>query len=548
MTTNNTYDYIICGGGTAGCALASRLHEGNPDLSIALLERGPDERKNPLVLNPLGVAKLHEVGLDSIYPTEPQPQLDNRRIELHAGNILSGSSAVNYGLWMRGHSKDYDHWASLVGDKRWSYQGLLPYLKRIEAHWDPDGSRETHGFDGPFKIRSGRGYPLKQPVYDGLAELGLEDNPDQHGGQPVGIGPLTENWSPVRQPSGLAYDLSGVDIHTGCVVKKIVLEKGTSGSGCRATGVELTYGRILRANKEVILSCGAYHTPQVLMLSGIGAREELSRLNIDTIVDSPYVGANLFDHLGCFLCWKLNSKAAEVGLAMGNPKFMENPVHLEGLACDWIGIDSLPQDGLLKALQDDGDLKVDDSHPLLEKRAHHWLAPFYMPLSLGEGYDVSMDGEHITISTLNFQPTSRGVITLRSTDPTDTLVIDPNYMATHHDRYVQRAALKRSVELAETAALKPFVVGEVPPRGKAPLTGSSSDDEFDARVRQTAMTINHAAGTAAMGKVVDAELKVKGIQGLRVCDASIFPAPVSATPQATVYAVAESLADQILVS
>lgn len=549
MASGNSYDYIICGGGTAGCALASRLHQGNPHLSIVILERGPDERKNPLVLNPLGVAQLRDAGLDSVHPTEPQPELNNRRIQLHAGNILSGSSAVNYGLWMRGQYKDYDHWADLVGDQRWSYEGLLPYFKRIETHWDPNGNRDLHGFDGPFKTRARNCYPMKESVHDGLTEIGLKDNPDQNGGEPIGIGPCTENWSPTRQPSGLAYDLSSVDIHTGVTVSKIVLEKLPDDSGCRATGVELTDGRTLQARKEVILSCGTYRTPQVLMLSGIGPREELSRLGIDVMVESPYVGTNLFDHLGCSLCLKLDSKAAEDGLAMGNADFMSKPIHMEGLACDWIAMDSLPKSELLSALQADaGSDEVDDNHPLLAGRAHYWLAPFYMPISLGEGYDVSIDGEHISFSTLNLQPTSRGTVTLSSPDPTDTPVIDPRYLSTEHDRYVVRAALKRSVRLAETAALSSFIKSQVPPRDKASLASSSTDEEFDARIRGCAVTINHGAGTAAMGKAVDSKLRVKGVEGLRVCDASIFPAPVSAALQATVYAVAESLADLILSS
>lgn len=545
MSTSQEYDYIICGGGTAGCVVASRLKQGNPSLTIAIIERGPDDRSNPLVLNPLGVAQLKDIGLDSLYPTTKQTHLNDRIIELHAGNVLSGSSAVNYGVWMRGQAKDYDHWAELVGDQRWSYEGLLSHFKRCETHYDPNGDRSQHGFDGPIKTSSGREFPLRKPVHDGLVEIGLKDNPDAIAGEPLGISALCENWSPTRQPSGLAYDLSGVDLITGAYVQKVQVENVHD--EVQATGVQLADGRTLRARKEVILSCGAHRTPQILMLSGIGPRDELLKIGVQVIIDSPLVGENLFDHIGSTLVFKLDPKAAEEGLAVGNTKFMENPKHLQGLAAEWMAVDSLPKNELKAALQADaGDAKISDDHPLLAGRAHHWTATFYMPLSLGEGYDVQVDGEHISVNTLNFHPTSRGTVTLSSSDPRDSPIVDPQYMATHHDRYVLRAGTRKALKFAETQALRPFLVGEVPPVGKEPLTSRSSDEEIDARVRESSLTIHHPAGTAAMGKVVDSKLSVNDVRGLRVCDASVFPAPISATTQATVYAVAEALADMIL--
>lgn len=545
MSAAAEYDYIICGGGTAGCVVASRLKHSNPSLSVAIIERGPDERRHPLVLNPLGAAQLKDVGLDSVYPTVKQTYLNNRTIDLHAGNVLSGSSAVNYGLWMRGHSKDYDHWADVVGDDRWSYEGLLPFFKRSETHYDPGGDRNQHGFDGPIKTSSGRQFPLRQAVHEGLIEIGLKDNHDANAGNPLGIGAWTENWSPVRQPAGLAYDLQGVDLITGTTIQKINLD--TSHGEPQATAVQSVDGRIFTARKEIILSCGSHRTPQVLMLSGIGPSDELSKLGVSTLVDSAAVGENLFDHLGSTLVVQLDSKEAEEGLAVGNAKFMENPTHLQGLAAEWMAIDTLPIDELKSALQADaGDAEVPDDHPLLSERAHHWIATMYLPLSLGEGYDVQIDGQHISISVLNFQPTSRGRVTLSSDDPKTDPIIDPKYNSTHHDRYVLRAGTRKALRLAETGALKSIIIGDVPPIGTRPLTSNSSNDEIDARVRQSTMTIHHPAGTAAMGKVVDFKLKVKGVNKLRVCDASVFPAPVSATPQATVYAVAENLADMIL--
>ena len=531
-------DYIICGGGTAGCVLASRLRQSNSELSIAVIERGPDEQNNPLVLNPMAASQLHELGIVSEYHTEPQSSLNNRQIVIRAGNTLSGSSAINYGLWMRGHSKDYNHWAELVQDSRWSYEGMLPYFKRSETHYDGDGDESQHGFEGPIKTAAGRKYPMRQAVHDALLELGLPDNSDANGGEAFGIGKYTENWSPVRQPSGVAYDLCGVTLLTSTTVRRVRVVGG------EAKGVELDDGRYIEAKREIILCCGAYGTPQTLMLSGIGRAGYLSELGIEVVVDNAEVGANLFDHLSCQLCWKLEATAAEAGLAMGSPAFPSDATYMEGLPVDWMAIDSLPLQDLLDKFQ--ADESADERDSLPPKRADYWVMVIYMPLALGEGYNVSIDGKHVTTTVLNLQPTSRGKVSLRSSNPKDVPTIDPCYNSTHHDQCVMRGALRKSLHLASARSLKPHISEEEAPAGYSALTPDSSEADIDDRIHKYATTINHGAGSAAMGKVVDSELRVMGVKGLRVCDASVFPAPVSAAPQATVYALAEKLADMML--
>ncbi|KAF2159751.1 GMC oxidoreductase [Zasmidium cellare ATCC 36951] len=556
MATETTFDIVIAGGGTAGCALASRLKQGNKSLSIALIERGSDDHTNELVMNAWGRTRLEGAGLDTPYPTVPQKHMDDRVIKLHAGNVLSGSSAANAGFWMRPDRKDLDLWAGHLdgeeGSERWTYQGLLPHLKRIESHWDREGSdREAHGFDGPFKTRTSPELPLRQPIHDGLVSLGFEDNPDNLNGTPFGIGRHCDNWTPLRQPAAAVYDLSGVSVITNATIHKILLEK-KYGQDVRATGVQLVDGRKFLASKEVVLSCGAYRTPQILLLSGIGPAEDLFRHGIETIVDSPHVGKTFFDHSGIFIPWKLDSAAAEAGLAMGHPKYMANPSFKGATPIDWMTIGALDPSALQKQLQKDSPTaSISPTHPLLAHRAHYWLATtYYASGSIsGEGMqEIPFDGNYITFSTLNFLPTSRGTITLSSSNPLDYPVCDPNYFATEHDRFVLREGIRQILRLAQSEPLQPYLspTDQLAPTNFPPLSLSTTDADLDARVRRSAITIHHGMGSASMGKVVDAKLRVKGVRGLRVCDASVFPGPLSATPQAVVYAVAESCAEMMV--
>ncbi|KAK4496080.1 hypothetical protein PRZ48_012059 [Zasmidium cellare] len=555
MAAETTFDIIIAGGGTAGCALASRLKAGNNSLSIAIIERGSDDHANPLVMHAHGRPQLEGIGLDTPYSSAPQKHMDGRIIKLHAGNLLSGSSAANAGFWMRPDRKDLDAWAEHLGgeegSERWTYKSLLPHLKRIESHWDRESSGEAHGFEGPFKTRTSPGLPLRDPVHDGLASLGFEDNLDNSNGDPFGTGRHCDAFTPLRQPAASRYDLSGVTIILNATIHKVLLEK-MGGEDVRATGVELVDGRKLFASKEVVLSCGAYRTPQLLMLSGLGPKEELSRHGIEVVVDSPHVGKNFFDHSGIFIPWKLDSTAAEAGLALGHPKYMANQTFLEAFPIDWMTIGALDPDGLKEQLQKDSrSSTIPSTHPLLAHRAHYWLAATYYAGGsiIGEDMpDIPMDGNYITLNTVNFLPTSRGSVTLSSSNPLDHPVCDPNYYATHHDRHVLREGLRQILRLAQSKPLQPYLLatGQIAPTNFPPLSLDSTDDALDARVRKSAITIHHGMGGASMGKVVDARMRVKGVKGLRVCDTSVFPAPVSATPMAVVYALGESCAEMLV--
>jgi choline dehydrogenase-like flavoprotein len=543
-------DYIIVGGGISGCTVASRLQRGNPSLSIVLIEAGGDAVGHPLTSAPLACFGAHHSELDWAYTTTPQPHLNNRSCYAAAAKVLSGGSGINYGTWLRGPSIDFDRWADTIEDSGWSYKSLLPYFKKIEEYENSDVTgQEQHGHDGPIHVVSvhdsdpKREYPLRGPIHTAWTELGVKHVQDGNGGSPLGIAELVENWKDgKRQCASQIYDLSGVKVLTRTIVQRIIVEE-KSGKKI-ASGVELVGGHKISASKEVIVACGAYRTPQVLMLSGIGRAAELARHGIPIIVDAPEVGQNFHDHLALCIWWKL--KNPELGLSLGTPLWTD-PAYFKGLPADWVVFQNAPKELLQTALQADGNTvhKKDLLHP---ERCHTETLVVYAPAGGPvAGMEIPLDGTHITTPVLGMTPTSRGFITIASADPLSDPIIDPNYYATEADRVVLRHGIRQSLRLMQetTAGIK-FVESEVPPEGFPKLTSASTDEEIDARVRRVGNTFYHAAGSASMGKVVDTQLRVYGVEGLRVVDASVIPVPIAAHYQASVYAVAEKAADMIL--
>ena len=287
-------DYLVLGGGLAGCALATRLKEYDPSALVTVIEAGPDEHDNPLIVEPMGTFQLHLSPKEYNYKTVPQKNFDGRQVFNAGGKLLSGSSSVNYAMWTRGGADDYNLWSEIVGDKRWSYNGMLPYFRKTETHHDLENiDAKQHGLEGPIHTTaSARKYPLKELMQAAFVKgTGLPVIADANGGNPIGVAPYTENWRDgKRQPSGKAYGLKGVEVVTNAVVKRIILE------GNVAKGAELADGRKVTANREVIVSCGTIRTPQVLMLSGIGSADELSKHGIEQLIDAPEVGRNFHDH------------------------------------------------------------------------------------------------------------------------------------------------------------------------------------------------------------------------------------------------------------
>lgn len=544
-------DIIVVGGGTAGCTLASRLHELRPELSITVIERGPDAREHPLVTNPLGAPLLPTVGLVNNFETVPQPQLNGRRIRNFTGNMLSGSSGANYGFWMRGSAADYDLWAHYAGDERWSYKGLLPYFRKIEHHFDLNGNREQHGFDGPIYTTTGMvagvEYPLRKTVLAAFKRLGYEENPDGNDGRAYGIQHSTRNWRDgKRQPAGTVYDLSGVNVLVDTAVHCITMVQQDDGVW-KATGVQLVGGRELRARRQVILSAGAHKDPQILMLSGIGPTEELLKHKLNPLIDLPEVGRNLWDHFSFFQRWRL--KNPERGLALGSPALAEDPKYLRSTPIDFVVDDRIQAKDIEARLRSDGVQKLPNStYPdLLPGRLYYNMLIAYAPMGVlrDKDKDSKVDGSLISSIVLNYLPTSRGTITLASSDPESQPVVDPRYYTTERDRFILRTATRRMMEAMETPEMQEVILEEAVAPGMKSVNSKSTDEEIDERIAEEAQVWHHPSGTCALGSVVDGMLKVKGTSNLRVVDTSVFPSPISATTQASVYALAESAADML---
>lgn len=474
------------------------------------------------------------------YRTAPQKHYDGRQVYNAGGKQLSGSSSVNYAMWTRGGADDYNLWASIVGDKRWSYNGLLPYFRKTETHHDPQGvDPQQHGFEGPIHTTASAGnYPLKSSFHQAYRNVGLKETKDANDGNPIGIAPYTENWRDgKRQPAGKAYGLKGVDVVTNSMVRKIILD------GTKAVGVELASGHIVMAKKEVILSCGSIRTPQVLMLSGIGPKHELEKHGIEQLIDSPEVGQNFHDH--CCLAQFYKIKNPEKGLAAGSPLF-NDPSYLLGVPADMVVTFAAPRDALKAAMQKDS-MHVPDSHPhLAATRGHCEILPIYAPTEAPlTDLNIPFDGTCITAGILNLLPTSRGQVTLASADPSADPISDPNYFATEADRVIMRHGMRVSMRALESPEGREVIDHEVTPAGYPALTSKSSDAELDARVKRAAATWFHFAGSASMGTVVDTDLRVNGVDALRVVDASVITTPIGAHLQVATYAIAEQAAEII---
>ena len=529
------FDYVIVGSGAAGAILASRLTE-NPNVTVCVLESGPSDW-DPMLRIPAGyIKKVFDPKVSWPLTTEPTENTGGRRIPVPQGRTLGGSTSINGLVYNRGQAEDFDDWAA-AGNPGWSFADVLPYFKKSE-HKYGEGSDEHHGRKGPLKVTDMDWFhPISEAFMKGAQELGIPRNPDYNSGKQAGVGYYQRSihngfrMSTARTFLRPAMKRPNLTVRTHSQATKVLFE------GKLAVGVQYVRGgrggavHRVKANREVILSCGALNTPKLLQLSGVGPVDVLSRIGVAVVHELPGVGNHLKDHFSIRVVAKVKGATTINELARA-PR-------LWGQIFKW----ATKQPSILA-------LSPSLVYFFWQTRAgltRPDIQGVFTPASYREGYVGMLDRyPGMTCGLWQHRPESMGHAHARSSDPFDDPIIQPNYLDHENDRRTILDGARLARRLLRTGPLSPYFDGE-----SMPGNAAETDDELMDYVRRYAVSSYHLNGTARMGpasdrhNVVDAQLRVHGMQGLRVVDASIMPNITSANTAAATMMIGEKAADMI---
>lgn len=517
-----TYDYIVLGAGSAGCAVAGRLSE-DPDVRVLVVEAGPPATGRLFEIPTLFSQQL-KTTFDWDFATEPEEQLGGRRAYLPRGRVVGGTSSMNTQLYVRGHRYDYDTWKKL-GNDGWGYDDVLPYFVRSEHN--SRGASEFHGVDGPLAVSDAPSvHPLLDAWIDAAQEAGHKPTDDFNGAQQEGVGrhQMTQR-NGLRCSSANAFldDNLGrpnLTLLTSTLALRLVLD------GDRATGIEVDHlgeVRTIRAEREIILSLGAYNSPHLLMQSGIGAADELTAGGIVALHNLPDVGRNMQDHAGCFL-----SFYSSVPPLLGSDTSREEAqLRSEGT-------------GPMAWTEVGGFMNSSDDVPAPDLQFHATLG-----IVRDEGLSAPTE-PGMSFGPYVARPASRGSVQLRHPHPYAKPRIVHNYLVEEDDRLRLRAGIRMGMQIARQAALTSVLdtdLRSAADAGLAPV--SDKDDDIDSFIRTQSFSFYHPSGSCMMGKVVDAQLKVYGLGNVRVADTSVMPTLVTGNTNAPAIMIGERAADFI---
>jgi choline dehydrogenase len=533
MAEAGTFDFIVTGAGSAGAAVAGRLSESGK-YTVLLLEAGPPDT-NPWIHVPLGFAKTYvNPKVNWKFESAPQPQLGNRRIYAPRGKTLGGSSSINGMVYIRGNHRDYDDWRQR-GCEGWDWDSVLPFFKKAQNQ--ERGASKFHGVGGPLNVSNQSAKSeLAEAMIQSAQKLGIPYTDDFNGAQQEGVGyyqTTTSNrrrWSTAKAYLSDAKNRRNLEIRTNCQATKVLIEND------RAVGVEYQSPRgreTARANREVIVSGGAYGSPQLLQLSGLGPASHLQEMGITVVKDMPAVGSNLHDHFGIYVMWRC-SKA----ITMND---LENSWARKIMAGIQYGLTRggpIASNGIRSGLFTRSDPRLE--RPDIQINLLEWSTK-----ERSKNKVIPHDFPGFTLGPVHLSPDGRGTVRLASPDPLAEPKITFGFLGSEYDMRAMVAGVKLARDIVAQSPISEYAVEEIVPGPRA-----SSDADLEQFVRDTGVTNHHPTSTCAMGTgtntVVDPRLRVHGIAGLRVADASIMPSVVAGNTNAPSIMIGEKCAAMVL--